>query len=97
MLSRVEDVRVMVGFVPRSGRRKDAVWRWLVRHWNVVSALACITIAALLLATATLPSILAPFVLGPLGAIIVTALITPSSDAGRASRRTTDARVRRPV
>jgi hypothetical protein len=25
----------------------------------------------------------------------VTALITPSSDAGRASRRTTDARVRR--
>ena len=87
----------MVGFVPRSGRRKDVVWRWLVRRWNVVTALACITIAAVLLATATLPSILAPFVLGPLGAIVVTALITPGNDVGRASRRDTNAGVRRPV
>lgn len=77
MLSQVEAVRSMVGFVPRPGRFKDAVWEWLEGHWNVVSVVVSVTVATLLLATGEVPPLLAPFVLGPLGAVIVTLLIAP--------------------
>jgi len=77
VLSQVEAVRSMVGHVPRPQRLTDAVWGWLEMHWNTVSVILSVSVAALLLATGKVPPLLAPFVLGPLGAVIVTALIAP--------------------
>ena len=96
VLSQVEEVGVMVGFVPRSGQLADAVWRWLARHWNTVGAVISATVAVALLATSTLPSMLAPFVLGPLGTIVVSAWITPV-DGARDRRSKADTRARRRV
>jgi hypothetical protein len=77
VLSQVEAVRSMVGYVPRPQRLTDAVWGWLETHWNTVSAILSVSVAAVLLATGKVPPLLVPFVLGPLGAVIVTALIAP--------------------
>jgi hypothetical protein len=86
VLRQIETLRSMVGFVPRPGRLKDVVWTWLERHWTAVSVVVSTTVAALLLATATLPPLLAPFVLGPLAAVVVTALIAPRNAVGQATR-----------
>jgi hypothetical protein len=48
------------------------------------------------LATSTLPSMLAPFVLGPLGTIVVSAWIT-AADEARDPRSTADSRAQRRV
>jgi hypothetical protein len=56
----------------------QVVWEWLEAHWHVVSVIGSVAVAVLLLATAALPPLLAPLVLGPLAAVIVTALITPT-------------------
>jgi hypothetical protein len=96
VLSQVEEVRLMVGLVPRSGQLADAVWRWLARHWSTVGAVISATVAVALLATSTLPSMLAPFVLGPLATIVVSAWITPADEA-RDPRLRADTRARRRV
>jgi hypothetical protein len=70
-----EAVRSRVELVPRLARLKDGVWRWLERHWNLVSVLVSGTVVAVLLVTSALPLLLAPFVLGPLGAVVMTALV----------------------
>ena len=82
MLRQVETV----GFVPRPGRRKNAVWKWLAEHRNVASVAVSIMVTALLLATASIPPLLAPFVFGPLAAVVVTALIAPRDAGGSATR-----------
>jgi hypothetical protein len=64
------------------GPLKNRLWRWLARHWNAVSVMVSVTIAVVLVATAALPPLLAPFVLGPLGAVVVSALIAPKGRAG---------------
>ena len=61
----------------------QVVWGWLEAHWNVVSVIGCVAVALLLLVTAALPPLLAPLVLGPLAAVVLTALITPARDVSR--------------
>jgi hypothetical protein len=69
-------------FAPGLGRLKTKLWTWLEGHWNVVSVLLSVTVAGVLVATAALPPLLAPFVLGPLAAVVVSALISPKGRAG---------------
>jgi hypothetical protein len=82
VLSQVKAFRSISAFVPGLGRLKSRLWSWLEGHWNVVSVLLSLTVAGVLVATAALPPLLAPFVLGPLGAVVVSALIAPKGRAG---------------
>lgn len=96
MQSHVETVRSMVGFGPRPGRLTDAVRGWLETHWTLVGVAGSVAVTAGLLATGEIPPLLAPVVLGPLGAVIVTALIAPKRDAGPTSARNEPAKGQRP-
>lgn len=97
MQSHVEAVRSMVGFVPRSGRFTDAVRGWLETHWTPVGVVGSVAVTAGLLATGEIPPLLTPFVLGPLGAVIITALIAPKRDARPTSERNDPAKAQRSV
>jgi hypothetical protein len=60
------------------------VWGWLEAYWNVVTVIGGVTVAVMLLVTAALPPLLAPLVLGPLAAVVLTALIAPAREATQA-------------
>jgi hypothetical protein len=69
----------------------QVVWGWLAAHWNVVSVIGGVIGAVVLLVTAVLPPLLAPLVLGPLAAMVLTALINPGREASQAPDVPTEA------
>ena len=73
----------------------QVVWGWLEAHWNVVSLIGSVAVAVLLLATAALPPLLAPLVLGPLAAVVLTAVVSPAREVSR--RADTPTEVQRSV
>lgn len=91
MQGRVDVIRTTFEVAPSSTQRADAVWEWLETHWYTVIVGVSLVAAGLLLATAAIPPLLAPFVLGPLGAVAMTALLAPkgeraTGDTGRTGR-----------
>lgn len=76
-----------------SSPRVDALWECLERHWYAVVAGISVTVAGVLLVTSAIPPLLAPIVLGPLGAVAMTALLAPKCERDHdASRHDTDRR-----
>jgi hypothetical protein len=69
----------------------QVVWGWLEAHWSVVSLIGSAAVAVVLLVTAALPPLLAPLVLGPLVAVVLTALISPARDVPRSADTPTEA------
>jgi hypothetical protein len=69
----------------------QVVWGWLEAHWSVVSLIGSAAVAVVLLVTAALPPLLAPLVLGPLVAVVLTALISPARDGSRSADTPTEA------
>lgn len=73
----------MSQLAPLSDQRSDAVWEWLASHWYTV--IVSVIAAGVLLATAAIPPLLAPFVLAPLGAVVMTALLSPRGERDQGS------------
>ena len=91
MLGHVEAVRSAVCFGTAVVRCREALSRWFVAHWHGAVAVVGIGVAVALLATAAVPPLLAPFVLGPVGAVVVTVLIAPKAGPTGAAGPSRDA------
>lgn len=81
MAGQLRSVKAITGVSVASSQRAEALWNWLERHWYAAIAGVSAAIGGLLLATAAVPAPLTPLVLGPLGAVAMTALLAPRGDA----------------
>lgn len=85
LLSHDDAARWTIRVVPdRAGAVvKDTVALWLAKHRRLLSVAVSLGVAGALIASHAVPEVLLPFVVGPVVAVILTAVVAPSGDARR--------------